>query len=285
MSGLKVMKYYSCFLIFALPLAAQTLPPDAAGCVDSRLLPKFHGCRIDFCEKKDGDHRDVTIKEDGNGAPLTHSLDGDSRSLMYECATGTSPKSIVEDAASALRAAGFEVPYVFADVEGAVTAHKGDDWVTLDSASRFYTLIETRVTAPDYESMKDAASMAEALEKYGHIPLYALRFVSGRADLAPEAAVALFELGTMLDDNPEWNIRIEGHTDNLGAKDANLALSRRRANVVAAYLASRGIKHARVEIAGMADSQPLVPNDNEANRAKNRRIEIVLLPAANKTGQ
>jgi len=222
----------------------------------------------------------VTIKEDSDGKAVTHSLDGDSRSVMYECALGTDPKSIVEQAAVALRAAGFEVPYVFAEVEGALTAHKGDDWVTVDSASRFYTLIEVKVAAPDFESINDAASMAEAIDKYGRVPLYGIHFLAGRADLAPESVTSLRELGIMLDDNPDWTIRIEGHTDNLGSKEVNMALSLRRATAVATYLSSRGIKRNRVEVAGMADAHPLAPNDTEANRAKNRRIEIVLVPAA-----
>jgi outer membrane protein OmpA-like peptidoglycan-associated protein len=157
---------------------------------------------------------------------------------------------------------------------------RGDDvWVTVESASHFYTLVELKLTAPDFESINDAASMAEAIDKYGRVPLYGIHFLSGRADIAPESVIALRELAIMLDDNPDWNIRVEGHTDNLGAKDANMTLSMRRATAVVAYLIGRGVKRTRLEPGGMADSRPIAANDTEAGRAKNRRIEIVKLPA------
>jgi OmpA-OmpF porin, OOP family len=252
--------------------------PDAPGCADSHALPKLLGCRIDNCEKKDSDRRDVTVKEDEHGQAVTNAIEGDSRSVMYECAEGAKSKGIMDEAVRALRGAGFEVPYVFSDEEGALTARKGDTWVTIESASHYYTLVETTVTPPDFESINDAATMADAIEKYGRVPLYGIHFLTGRADIAPESVIALRELAIMLDDNPDWNIRVEGHTDNVGTKAANSVLSLQRASAVAAYLAGRGIKRARVTPMGMADIHPIAPNDTEAGRAKNRRIEIVKLP-------
>jgi len=253
--------------------------PDAPGCADSRALPKLPGCRIDNCEKKDSDRRDVVVKEDENGQAVTNAIEGDSRSVMYECNEGAKPKGIMAQALAVLRATGFEVPYLFSDEEGALTARKGDIWVTIESASRYYTLIETTVTAPDWESINDAASMAEIIEKYGRVPLYGIHFLAGRADIAPESVTALRELAIMLDDNPGWNIRVEGHTDNIGTKAANSVLSLQRASAVTAYLSGRGIKKGRATPMGMADAHPIAPNDTEAGRAKNRRIEIVKLPA------
>jgi outer membrane protein OmpA-like peptidoglycan-associated protein len=255
------------------------LAPDAPGCADSRALPKLPGCRIDNCERKDSDRRDVAVKEGENGQAVTNAIEGDSRSVMYECAEGSKPKGIMAQAVAVLRATGFEVPYLFSDEEGALTAHKGDAWVTIESASRYYTLIETTVTPPDFESINDAASMADAIEKYGRVPLYGIHFLTGRADIAPESVTALRELAIMMEDNPDWNIRVEGHTDNVGTKAANSVLSIQRASAVTAYLSGRGIKKTRVTSMGMADAHPIAPNDTEAGRAKNRRIEIVKLPA------
>lgn len=259
--------------------APPQLSPDAPGCADSHALPKLLGCRIDNCEKTDSDRRDVVVKEDENGRAVTNAIEGDSRSVMYECADGAKPKGIMAQAEAVLRATGWEVPYFFSDEEGALTAHKGDAWITIESASNYYTLVETTVTPPDFESINDAASMAEAIEKYGRVPLYGIHFLTGRADLAPESVIALRELAIMLDDNPDWNIRVEGHTDSLGTKTANSQLSLQRASAVASYLSGRGIKKARVTAMGMADAHPIAPNDTEADRAKNRRIEIVKMPA------
>src|SRR5579871_3999268 len=115
------MMKYLALTVLCLPVSAQTfstpsrLDPDAQGCADSKVLPKLELCRIDNCEKKDSDHREVPIREDEHGDVVTSSLDGDSRSVMYECVDGTMPSDIVRQAATSLRATGFEVPYQFSD--------------------------------------------------------------------------------------------------------------------------------------------------------------------------
>ncbi len=263
----------------AQPKSQPQLAPDAAGCQDSRTLPKLPGCRVDNCEKKESDRREIAVKEDEKGQPILNAVEGDTRSVMYECIDGLSAKVIVDQASVVLHAAGFDIPYWFRGDEGALTAHKGDSWVTIDSASHYYTLSETTLTPPDYESVNDAATMADAIEKYGRVPLYGIHFVTGKADIAPESTTPLRELAIMLEDNPDWMIRIEGHTDNIGSKAENALLSLHRATAVAAYLSGRGIKKARVTTMGMADAHPIAPNDTEANRAKNRRIEIVKVTA------
>ena len=266
----------AAILLTVLPAFAQTLDPDAPGCVDSKVLPKLQLCRVDNCEKKDSDHRDLPIVDNGQGEPTTAPVDGESRSTMYECREGTTPSAIIAAAAAALKTAGFEVPYQFIDKEGDLTAHKGDTWISVEAASRYYTLVELKA-ASDLDSATDAVAIAEAINKYGHVPAYGIQFLSGKADLTPESIVALQEVAAMLTDNPDWRIRVVGHTDSTGTKEGNLDLSMRRAGAVVNWLALHGIKRPRVEVAGAGDAEPLAPNDTEANRAKNRRIELVKL--------
>ncbi len=73
---------------------------------------------------------------------------------------------------------------------------------------------------------------------------------------------------------PDTNILIEGHTDDTGADAYNLELSQKRAETVAAFLASQGISRSRFETKAYGESQPKYPNDSEANRSKNRRVEV-----------
>jgi outer membrane protein OmpA-like peptidoglycan-associated protein len=263
--------------IFALPLAAQTgLDPDARGCTDSKVLPKLEMCRIDNCEKRDSDHRDIPVREDDHGEAVLSAVDGDSRSVMYECREGTTPSDVVRQAAAALRATGFEVPYQFSDKEATLTAHKADTWIVLDAASRYYTLMELKMVN-ELETATDAVAMADAIDHYGHVPAYGITFLSGRADISPESVLALREVAAMLDDHPDWRLRVTGHTDNVGAKEANNLLSLKRANAVVAWLLGRGVKKTRLEAAGAGDSEPVASNETEDGRAKNRRIELVKL--------
>ncbi len=269
-----------------LPLAAQDqaaadsptikLDADAKGCVDSNVMQKLPFCRIDNCEKKESDHRDIPVKDDGKGEAVTAAVDGESHAIMYECREGTTPADLVSQAVEALRVGGFEVPYQFVDKEATVTAHKGDLWVLFDSASRFYTLTEFKAVS-DLESATDAVAMADAVEHYGHVPAYGIQFLPGRADVTPESEVAIGEVVAMLSEHPDWRVRLVGHTDNTGTKEGNLALSMKRASAVVTFLIARGIKKTRLEVASAGDGEPVADNDTEAGRAKNRRIEVVKL--------
>ncbi len=260
------------------PVAGQPrLEPDAPNCADSKTLPRLLMCRVDNCESKHGDHRDVPVHDNEKGEPVSNPVDGDSRAVMYECAEVVTPGEIIQRAATALRAYGFELPYQFVDKEGTLTAHKGDLWVLVESASHYYTLTELTATPPDYDSIVDAPSMAEALEKYGKAPLYGITFLPGRADIAPESVIMLREVYAMLEDNPGWRVRIEGHTDSTGTKAANMALSIKRAQAVVDYLVNRGTKRARLEAAGLGDTDPVADNSTEAGRTRNRRIQLVKL--------
>lgn len=266
-------------VLICFPLLAQSkLEPDAAGCTDSKILPKLEMCRIDNCEKKDSDHREVPVKEDEHGEAVTSAVDGESHSVMYECVDGTTPAAVIGQAVVALRATGFEVPYHFSDTEGGLTAHKGDTWILLDAASRYYTMVELKA-ANDLETASDAVAMADAIERYGHVPAYGISFLSGRADISPESVLALREVAAMLEEHPDWRLRVAGHTDNVGTKENNDVLSVKRAIAVVNWLVGRGIKRARLESVGFGSSEPVASNDTEQGRARNRRIELVKVDA------
>jgi outer membrane protein OmpA-like peptidoglycan-associated protein len=72
-------------------------------------------------------------------------------------------------------------------------------------------------------------------------------------------------------------IEISGHTDNQGAADYNLRLSESRAKSVVTNLIAAGIPASRLKFKGYGATKPAVANDTEANRALNRRIEMVVL--------
>jgi len=67
---------------------------------------------------------------------------------------------------------------------------------------------------------------------------------------------------------------VTGHTDSTGAKAANEALSKRRAESVKAYLVEKGLNGERIVTKGVGDSQPVASNKTAAGRAQNRRVDI-----------
>ena len=153
-----------CFTLSAQTPGDPKLAADQPGCVDSKYFPKLLECRIDNCEKKDADHREIPLGEDEKGEPVKSVIDGLSRSVMYECREGTAPASIVERAADALKTGGFEIPYRFADAEASLTARKNDLFVTVDAAAQYYTVTEITSSTPDYDAIEDAESMFDMMD-------------------------------------------------------------------------------------------------------------------------
>ena len=110
-----------------------------------------------------------------------------------------------------------------------------------------------------------------------------LTFALGSAQLTDAAKASLNKVSTALNSEALRSqcFQLAGHTCDLGSEESNLVLSRRRAASVKEYLVSRGVEADRLVTTGFGETSPLVPNDSEAMRARNRRVEIgALAPVA-----
>jgi chemotaxis protein MotB len=107
-------------------------------------------------------------------------------------------------------------------------------------------------------------------------------FDPGKTDLKPEGKEALTQVTTVLKDLANRNFQVAGHTDNVPIKSkkfrSNWDLSTARAVEVLNFMVAAGMEAKRVSAAGYADQSPVVANDSSENMAKNRRIEITLVP-------
>ena len=103
-----------------------------------------------------------------------------------------------------------------------------------------------------------------------------VRFAKSSIEIDKDARPTLDELATLAERCPGSHIEIHGHTDASGSKQANLRLSERRAEVVAAYLVAAGIDTRRLEIIAHGAAHPILPNTTPVFRARNRRIEFTI---------
>jgi outer membrane protein OmpA-like peptidoglycan-associated protein len=102
-----------------------------------------------------------------------------------------------------------------------------------------------------------------------------LHFDFSRSTLKPAAMEDLNELIVVLKENPEMKVSLYGHADEIGTEAYNMDLSKERANAARTYLIDNGIAPERIAtVQGYGKSKPIAPNDTEAGRAKNRRVEI-----------
>lgn len=103
-----------------------------------------------------------------------------------------------------------------------------------------------------------------------------LMFPVDKSELSEASKKNLIELAETLKKYEETNILVEGHTDNTGAEDYNMDLSRKRAYSVEDYLTANGIAKKRMEITAYGEMQPTATNDTEEGRQENRRVEVAI---------
>jgi outer membrane protein OmpA-like peptidoglycan-associated protein len=119
-----------------------------------------------------------------------------------------------------------------------------------------------------------AAQMKKDIDASGKA-IVNINFDTDKSTLRPDGEKVVNEILTMLKESADLKVAIEGHTDNVGTADRNKKLSEERANVILKELTNGGIASGRLTAAGYGAERPLVANDNEANMAKNRRVELV----------
>ncbi len=121
-----------------------------------------------------------------------------------------------------------------------------------------------------------AKEMSDAMTTTGRVALYGIFFDTGKADIKPESKAALTEIANLMKSQPQLKLHVVGHTDSQGSIDSNFDLSKRRAFAIKAVLASQyGVAEARTAAHGVAHLAPIASNNDEAGRAKNRRVELV----------
>lgn len=101
-------------------------------------------------------------------------------------------------------------------------------------------------------------------------------FAYDKSNLQGDATVNLNKLVTILNDYPDTNIEVQGHTDSKGSDDYNMRLSKRRAAEVSSYLRSRNVAGSRIENKGYGESAPVADNESEDGRAQNRRVTFLI---------
>lgn len=103
-----------------------------------------------------------------------------------------------------------------------------------------------------------------------------IHFALGKADLVPASHKVLDEVVVILKQNPDVKVSIEGHTSGDAGYDANMRLSQQRADRVKAYFQQKGIDAARLTSTGFGPNKPLTKGNTDAEKAKNRRVELKL---------
>lgn len=129
--------------------------------------------------------------------------------------------------------------------------------------------------AAEYQRQIEALE-AEITDRGVVVTLGDVLFASGSAELQSGDNSNLNKLVIFLNQYPKRQVKIEGHTDNVGSAAYNLGLSQRRAESVKNHLVQQGISPQRISTSGLGMSQPVASNDTATGRQQNRRVEIII---------
>ncbi|GAB3165719.1 OmpA family protein [Telluribacter humicola] len=160
------------------------------------------------------------------------------------------------------------------------------DTITIVTSSEGYHSVEEIMLVScdtceyyQYTAMLEKAedSVFVNLKANDRIQLDKIYFNQSSYELRPESRDQLEKLYRTLRTNPQLKIEIAGHTDNVGDPRLNLALSENRARVIYTFLRQMDIPSNRLFHKGYGHTQPVLPNDTEENRSRNRRVEFVVL--------
>lgn len=277
------------FSLFLTAAHAARDPADAEGASEHPEIVRFPGFHIDSAKTNDyNEFGFATRGLDGSSEPVGggEAKGGQYWQIVYclnEEARRPSVIELVRNYENAFRkAGGAMVARHPRSGEPEVAVYKvprdgGERWAQIHvyNEGGCYRLDVVDVGAMAQKLEFSAGEMADAIRKNGFVALTGILFDTGKDTLNPESMPLLGEIVALLKKDTALKLSVEGHTDNVGAKAANLELSKKRAERVVRFLVDKGIEGKRLKAAGKGDSAPVADNRSEGGRAKNRRVELV----------
>lgn len=262
-------------LVYAASATAQKA--DAAGCKDSPLFPnRMPKYRIEKCEMKPFASYDFYLPK---GKKKT--VEGEFTFIQYTVDTRQDDRAgleVVRNYENAIRKINGTIhasdPQRW--VNGFVTIEGREVWAQAEKGNGKIWLRIVKSRPMEQILVADAASFAGDLKTIGHVAVEGIYFDTASAKLKPESSPALAEIAKLLKSDASLSVFIVGHTDAVGSVDANLELSRERADaVIQALVREHGVAPARLRAFGNGPFAPVASNGSDSGRAKNRRVELV----------
>jgi outer membrane protein OmpA-like peptidoglycan-associated protein len=287
---------------------------DVEGSKDHPLISRYPGSYIAKYLTKTFDEFSLPLGpvDEENTITKNQHLEGKITRIVYVAPAGRSVLEVFRNYQAALRKGGFETLFscgpqgcgstianAYANsgdsadywgpehgihyISAKLARPEGDVYVSLliddqggDSrANAELYVIEVKPMESDLITV-NAASLASDIHRTGHASVYGIYFDTGKADVKPASDATLNEIAKLLRGDPNLKLYVVGHTDNQGALDLNMDLSRRRAESVLAALTTKyAVPASRLKAYGCGPYSPVASNESEDGRAKNRRVELV----------
>ncbi|MBO4603573.1 MAG: OmpA family protein [Salinivirgaceae bacterium] len=157
-----------------------------------------------------------------------------------------------------------------------VELREGDSY-EIDVAKKGYTFSSTKVDVGKTNKTQKLNIKLDLLTKNTKMTFNNITFETNSAELNAESFKELNRLIEFMKLNDNVRIELSAHTDDVGPDWYNMILSQKRAQVAVKYLKEKGVKESAIVAKGYGELHPIVPNNSDANRAQNRRIEVKII--------
>jgi len=279
------MKKISVIAVMLLLMMAINLygapQTDNTKCKDHPLLTRMPGSWIYNCDQKQFDGREFKIVRGKNVEAIR--VEGQLWWLTYypqnDLKSKPSELQIKRNYENAIRNIGGTLIGTTQNNRQVYKLAKDGKEIWIEVWAEFtgkygFTIIQKEGMAQDV--VGNAQVFSNDIRTTGHAAVYGVYFDTGRSDIKPESAAAIAEIAKLLKSDPGLKIHVVGHTDNVGNVDSNIKLSQSRAEaVVQALVKNQGIAASRLRSFGCGQFAPVMTNDTDSGRAKNRRVELV----------
>jgi OOP family OmpA-OmpF porin len=278
----------------------------SAGAGGFRIDP-YAGSTVRENETLAFDAYDFVVGREANGDLRTRSVEGRVTRTLYNNPSGRSTLEIARNYEQALRGQGLRIVHQCAGREACGgTGNRASNWndvagmnigvggdfrylaaegeaggraisvaVMVNKQRNWVYVVEGEAMQTGQAGVS-ADTLAADLADGGSARLDGIYFDTGRATLRPESRAALEQVAQLMNRDAALKLEIVGHTDAVGDDAANRRLSEERALAVrSALVVDHGVSDRRLRARGAGESEPVAPNDSEAGRALNRRVELV----------
>ncbi|MCF8339291.1 MAG: OmpA family protein [Bacteroidales bacterium] len=303
----KTIFFFMTAIFVSLGFATGYAQDDVEGSEDHPMISRYEGSVIKGYEQFEYDRAKFPSgKEDGELQTTT--LEGKLTKIFYRAPERPSVLQVQRNYQMALQDAGFEILYkcdkhglsnkyiggmgqhlfydqdayyILARMPGeeghiyasiAISGHKNRDCTDI-----FLRVLEEKPMPTGKVKVNiDAETMAEDIDEKGSVSIYGIHFDTDKATIKEKSESTLAEIASLLEEKPELNLGVVGHTDATGNEEHNMGLSKRRADAVVEFLTSEySISKDRLKPRGVGPWAPVASNEDEDGRARNRRVELV----------
>jgi OmpA-OmpF porin, OOP family len=273
-----IVVFFAMFFLMTLKGLSQAPQQDIKGSKDHPMISRMPDFWIsEYKENEFDSYKFIGADK----KPLI--IEGHKYSILYKLNSGASDPGalkVMRNFQDALKKIGGKVLLddSFNKLSTILVTKDGKEtWIEV----RCYSGIMFRLSVVEREIMKqeitaNAEAMGNDIKNMGHVSVYGIYFDSGKAEIKPESDSAIVQISKLLKNNESLKLYVVGHTDNVGTIDANMKLSKDRADAVVNSLVTKySIPAARLKSYGVASLAPVASNDTEEGKAKNRRVELV----------